>query len=456
MGRVSEEYRKFTFELLTGDTVTRPVFTKDGQILVGANTTLTHDAIKQLERFGIEQIWVKEDESASAAKTSGPDTADPPPAATADAPLFSLGSLEGEDPIVWDEIAAAAPDVERPAEQIEKELEERAVVRPALTRTPVTPPPFVYDRAEVKEAKKVVLEVHRRTLKETRKAVAAIGRRDHANLDGLHSMIIQLVDTGLSNKQVLSALTSLSHFDDYLLAHAVTSTVYAILTGYMMGLSQTELYELGEACLLHDIGMSRVPSAIWQKPAALARDEMLEIQKHTIFGADILHEIKGVSFMAELVAYQHHERHDGSGYPKGRKGISIGEYARIVGMVDVYAAMTADRPHREKMLGYDAMNHILASSSTLFDPTVVKAFLRSMALYPIGSLVELSNGATGIVVAANALFPYRPHVKITKDEKGVEAGEDGDIVDLLAAKELGIVRPLAAATATREQIWKAF
>jgi HD-GYP domain-containing protein (c-di-GMP phosphodiesterase class II) len=456
MVRVAAELRKFTFELLTGDIVTRPVFGRSGQILVGANTALTTEAIKQLEQFGIDQIWVEEPESGVAGGKAESAGARQEAEPAADAPCFSLGTLEREEPIAWDEFPPAAPEEIRSNDEIEKEIEERAVIRPVLNRVPITPPPFVYDRAEIREAKKAVLEVHHRTLKETRKAVAAIGRREHANLDGLRRMIIQLVDTGLSNKQVLSALTSLSSFDDYLLAHAVTTTVYSILTGYMMGLSQNELYELGEACLLHDIGMSRVPSSIWQKPAVLARDEMFDIQKHTIYGADILHEIKGVSFTAELVAYQHHERHDGSGYPKGRKGISIGEYARIVGIVDVYAAMTADRPYREKMLGYDAMNHILASSSSLFDPNVVKAFLRSMALYPIGSLVELSNGSTGIVVAANALFPYRPHVKITRDEKGIEAGEDGDIIDLLSAKELGIVRPLVTEKAIREKIWKAF
>jgi HD-GYP domain-containing protein (c-di-GMP phosphodiesterase class II) len=450
-----QEIYKFVEDLLIGEIVSRTVFAKDGNVLLEQNGVLSAENIQKLQNWNIPGVFINDpDDDKVKSITVEPGAAATPEEPASNETVITLGSLEAEEPISWDDLAPANSEPIRPAEVLEKEMEERVKSRPPIERVPITPPAFVYDKAEVREAKRVVIEAHRQAVKETKKAIASISRRDNSSIGALRKMIVQLVDTGLSNKQVLGALTSLSHFDDHLLAHSVATTVYSILTGYMMGLAQNELYELAESALLHDIGMSRVPTAIWQKAGTLDQGEHLAIQRHTVAGADILHDIRGISFMAELVAYQHHERHDGSGYPKGRKGVGICEYARIVAMTDVYAAMTSRRPYRDRILGYEAMKYILSSSATLFDPNVVKAFLRCMSLYPIGSLVEISNGMEGVVVAANPLFPYRPLIKITRDGAGRETGDDGDVVDLLKEKSLGIIRQIASDGAGREMIWK--
>lgn len=451
------EIRKFIFDIEIGDITARPVFAPDGAILIDENVRMTPEIVQRLERWGVNSLLVRVPENTAAANASGSPAVSVATAEAGEPGLeLTLGSLETEEPIEWDAIAKEVPPAPpRPQEEREQAVLEFEKTRPPVTRVMATPPPFVYDKATIQESKKIAHEVHSRTVKETRKAITAIARRDGANLDALRRMIVQLVDAGVSNRPVLSALTSLSRFDDHLLAHSVASTVYAIMTGYMMGFTQNELYELAECCLLHDIGMSRIAPSIWKKAGHLNQGEMLEIQKHTIYGADILSAAQGVSFMAELVAYQHHERFDGSGYPKGRKGPGINEYARIVSLVDVYTAMTSPRPYRDRLLGYDAMNYLLVSASTLFDPVVVKAFLRCMALYPVGSVVELSNGAIGVVVAANPVFPYRPQIKVLKDEAGRHTDDDGDIVDLLAARDLGIIQQLSEADVDREAVWKA-
>lgn len=453
------EVRKFLFDVSLDDVLAQPVFAPDGAILCDKNARLTTDMVNRLERWGVSSVLVKNPDFAaeSLVVPSSGDSATSQDANAAPEFELTLGSLEPEEPIAWEEIARATPPPPaRPPQAVEEAIAEFENKRPPVTRVMADPEPFVYDAKQVQEAKRVVHEVHHRAVKETSKAIAAIARRESGDLNMMRHMIIQLVDTGTSNQQVLSALTSLSRFDDYLLAHAVTSTVYAIMTGYMLGMTQSELYELAECCLLHDIGMSRVPSAVWKKPGRLTQGEMLEIQKHTISGADILHDARGVSFMAEMVAYQHHERFDGSGYPKGRKGSGINEFARIIAMVDVYTAMTSPRPYRDRVLGYDAMNFLLVSASLLFDPQVVKAFLRCMALYPIGSVVELSNGAVGIVVSANPLFPYRPFIKLLKDEKGRPTDSTGDLIDLLKTRDIGIVQQISESAINREAVWKAF
>lgn len=446
--------KKLTFDLVTGDILARPVFTRTGDVLLDADSLLTPDRIEKIETWGINEVFVKETEEddvnkvASEIELEGTDDSD--------GITLEIGTLEPEEPVPWDEIAEE-DDIEvteELTESVEARIEERIRERPPLTRKPPELKPFVYDAEEVAETKKLLHNVHRKTVAETTKAVTNIARRNDGNVDLLRQLIVNLVDTGVSNREIMGALSSLTRFDDFLLSHTIRTTVYAILTGYSMGLSQTELYELAECTLLHDIGMSRISPAVWKKPSRINQNEMLEIQKHTILGADILSDAKRISFFAEIVAYQHHERFDGSGYPKGKKGVRIHEYSRIVALVDVFAAMTARRPHRDRHLGYEAMQHILASSSFLFDPAVVKAFLRCMALYPLGSMVELSNHAQGIVIAANPLFPFRPQIKVTRDEKGTFAGGAGDVVDLLKEKSLSITRPLSDDSMSDEEIWK--
>ncbi len=469
---MAAEGMKTIDELLVGDVLTRSIFARNGTVLLDQNTRLTQELIGKLDRWGITSVSVREpgDPDAVSGENSSGSSGDVPSSSLtlestardeepSEAFTLMLGSLESEEPIVWEEIIEKAPP---PADmtKLEAEIEERLSAPPSVRRTEdLKPPeavPFVYDKSTMREAKKVMHEVHRQTVRQVKKTFSGIASRDvDFNMDGLRRMIIQLVDNGIANRQVLSALTTLTHFDDYLLAHAVGSTVHAILTGYSMGFPQSELYELAECCLLHDIGMSRISPSAWKHPGKVTVPMQLEIQKHTVLGADILHDTKGISRHAEYVAYQHHERFDGSGYPKGRKGLGIHEYARIVALVDSYTAMTSHRPHRESILGYDTMKHILASSATLFDPMAVKAFLQNMALYPVGSLVELSNSSVAIVIAANPFFPYRPHVKLTRDEHGVETGSDGDIINLLTTRELGITRPLATDGGQREKVWKA-
>lgn len=443
------EQRKFTFELLTGDIISRPVHAKVGTPLLDANTRLNQEHLAKLEHWKIESVWVRVDEEETRAAETAPVEVDPQP-------VLVVGSLEHEEPIAWEEISRTAPPMTRTAEEIEAMIADGPAEPEQVVRKMNDTEQFVYDKAEIQEAKKIIDEIHRAAVHETKKAISGIARRHDSNLDDLRRTITMLVDNGISNKQVLGALASLSTYNDYLLAHSVTSTVYAILTGYILGLDHAELYELAEGCLLHDVGMSRINPEIWKKTSRLSLEEHLEVQKHTIYGADVLHEVKGLSYPAKVIAYQHHERHDGSGYPKGRSGMRIHEFARIVAVVDTYAAMTSPRPHRDRLLGYDAMKYILAASNASYDAAIVRAFLKGMALYPIGSRVELSNGTIAFVVSSNPAAPFRPHVKVMVDEAGRNTGQDGDIIDLMRVKDIGINKQLVDTQEDRVELWKAF
>ncbi len=240
----------------------------------------------------------------------------------------------------------------------------------------------------------------------------------------------KMVETIMTNKNVIAKLSDIRILDDYTFAHSVNVCVLSIATGVIKDYSLRKLYDLGLGALLHDIGKVRISEDILNKPGALDYDELAEIQRHPLYGYEILRQHPEISLSAANVALQHHEKFNGTGYPKGKIGEEIHEYARIVAIADVYDALTADRVYKNMILPYEAVEIIIASSGYQFEPELVKIFIQNTAIYPVGSLVELNTGQTGIVMNNNRYLPMRPTVKIIADEQGREI-KDGPEVDLM-------------------------
>lgn len=228
----------------------------------------------------------------------------------------------------------------------------------------------------------------------------------------------------------------------YLYSLSVNVTILSIVTGISIGYGHHRLIPLATGALLHDIGMVRVPNYITEKSGSLTTDEYNRIKTHPLHGYRII--IRELDLGNEIanVVLQHHEAYDGSGYPRKLKGDDISVYARIVSICDVYAAMTKKRSYRDEHLSYSAMKNILGGSSRKFDPEIVKVFLDNMAIYPVGSMVQLNNGVMAKVVSANSEFPLRPTVSVVIDEFG-EIGEAEKIIDLQETKDLFIIKPLS-------------
>jgi len=228
----------------------------------------------------------------------------------------------------------------------------------------------------------------------------------------------------------------------YLYSLSVNVTILSIVTGISIGYGHHRLIPLATGALLHDIGMVRVPNYITEKSGSLTTDEYNRIKTHPLHGYRII--IRELDLGNEIanVVLQHHEAYDGSGYPRKLKGDDISVYARIVSICDVYAAMTKKRSYRDEHLSYSAMKNILGGSSRKFDPEIVKVFLDNMAIYPVGSMVQLNNGVMAKVVSANSEFPLRPTVSVVIDEFG-EIGEAEKIIDLQETKALFIIKPLS-------------
>lgn len=259
---------------------------------------------------------------------------------------------------------------------------------------------------------------------ETRiKAVSAVkqaftGFRDSKKIDlgKFRNLTESIVDEVVRNRNAVFHLNDIRMYDDYTFAHSVNVCVLAVLVGASLQYSPRQLMELGIGAILHDVGKMAIEKNILNKPGILTGTEMEMMRLHPALGFDILKKYSAqLSWLSIHVAFQHQEKFDGSGYPRGLKGYDIHEYARITTIADVYDALTSDRPYRSGLTPSEAYEFLLAGSGTHFDPDILREFLRHIALYPVGSVVKLSTGDIGIVTNVFAGLQTRPIVRLIVD-----------------------------------------
>jgi HD-GYP domain-containing protein (c-di-GMP phosphodiesterase class II) len=230
------------------------------------------------------------------------------------------------------------------------------------------------------------------------------------------------------------ALNDLANADGYTMKHSLAVTALGLSLGLRAmrrygwidargerrfdGVEQ-RLSVLGIGLLLHDIGKLAVPSEILQKPGPLTDDEWLAMRAHPTLGVKILQHAEGISPLARAVVRSHHERWDGSGYPSGQSGAQIHQFARIASVADVFDALTSDRHYRRAMPIHVGWEHIVSRAGSDFDPEVVDVFRSSVAPYPPGTGVVLSDGYCGIVKEVRQEFVTLPIVRVVMDPSGV-------------------------------------
>ena len=256
------------------------------------------------------------------------------------------------------------------------------------------------------------------------------------NIGAIKSIVMDLVDNILCNKSILLNLTDIRTNDSYTFSHSVNVAVLSLVIGRVMNYDQKRLFELGTGALLHDIGKALIPTEILNKPGKLTDEEFAIMQQHPQLGYDILKNYFEMSAVSRAVVLGHHEKINGSGYPRHIDHEGIHEFARIVSIADVYDALTSDRCYRPRWPVYQALEYLMANISTQFDKEIVGTFIRNVAVFPTGTTVTLSNGMRGIIVAQNEHLPTRPMVKLIEDSRG-EPLPKYKVIDLM--KELSIV-----------------
>ncbi len=236
--------------------------------------------------------------------------------------------------------------------------------------------------------------------------------KNEISLKELSDKVKTLCDVILENRRyILRILGGESDASNYLGNHSARSTVLSIVLGGHLKLPPHRLIELGVAAVLHEIGMVRLPRHLYMENRKLSDTERKSITAHPILGYNILKE-KQFPLSICLAALEHHERMNGSGYPRALTGDKISLYSRIIAVACSYDAVTASRPYREAREGYVGMVDILKNEGKQYDDVVIKSLVFSLSVYPVGSYVLLTNAKLGQVIDVNPENPRYPIVLV--------------------------------------------
>lgn len=214
------------------------------------------------------------------------------------------------------------------------------------------------------------------------------------------------------NEGALISLVRLKHKDDYTYMHSVAVCALMVALSRQLGLDEKQTKQAGLAGLLHDIGKSAIPLEILNKPGKLTDEEFDIVRGHPKAGHEILLASTGVDEVALDVCLHHHEKMDGTGYPDKLPSQDISVFAKMGAVCDVYDAVTSNRPYKEGWEPGVSLQRMAQWSKTHFDDTVFKAFVKSVGIYPIGSMVMLQSGRLGVVVDQNPVSLLKPLVKV--------------------------------------------
>ncbi|MEW6564305.1 MAG: HD-GYP domain-containing protein [Spirochaetota bacterium] len=224
---------------------------------------------------------------------------------------------------------------------------------------------------------------------------------------------------------------------------SVNTAILSTLIAMELKMPNHKILQVTTGALLHDIGMLKLPKDIVEKKGGLSETELARIQAHPLYAYKMI--CKELLYPEEVgvIALQHHERWNGEGYPRRLAGEAIDLGARIVSVADAFEAMVCEKPYRNSMIGYQAMKNLLSDNARRFDPKVLKAFIKTMGIYPIGSIVLLNVGAIARVIEGHSEAPLRPKIRILVDEFGnAFNNDDGEIINLLQEKSMFIARAI--------------
>ncbi|MFH1314574.1 MAG: HD-GYP domain-containing protein [Candidatus Eisenbacteria bacterium] len=267
-------------------------------------------------------------------------------------------------------------------------------------------------------------------------------------------------DSLLEDESSILALATIKDHDEYTFTHSVNVCIFSLAIGQRLGLHRNWLARLGMAALFHDIGKISIPPGVLNKIGVLDVNEWKTIRQHTLTGVRALSRMPACNehiLHSMIVAFQHHLNLDMSGYPKVKADSSMDLFSRIVRIADTFDAMTTERPYRNKVYSpHDAIRYLISQSGSKFDPVLVKAFAGAMGIFPVGTVLRLNTGETGIVIRRSELSgdPDRALIRVVvdgdgtqpADEKFIDLGEvEADtgefiysVVDAMSCKDLGL------------------
>lgn len=233
--------------------------------------------------------------------------------------------------------------------------------------------------------------------------------------------------TGFKDKQL--EYIDIKNVNSYLYSSAINVALLSVLIGWEMGLNNDMISQLFMGGIFHDIGMIMLPKEVLYKKEPLTMEDKRSILYHPLKGYDYLKDKQFLSSYVRAITLGHHEHIDGSGYPNRKRGKEIHLLTQIVGLADIYDAMTSDRPYRQAVPVNEALEYIMSTANQHYDMDIIKAFIKKINPYPAGSLVKLTNGQTAVVRQVPPDMPLRPLISIIKEKKDGFEYEDVDLME---------------------------
>ncbi|MFW5488386.1 MAG: HD-GYP domain-containing protein [Desulfovibrio sp.] len=263
----------------------------------------------------------------------------------------------------------------------------------------------------------VAAKLYRHTLNHVHEVFARIKDGGDFNHHDSEDVVEGLVESVHRNDAAGICLTQLRGRDDYTYTHSVNVGLLSVVFGVSLGLEHAEVIRLGLAGIYHDIGKLRLPNEIIAKPGRLTPSEYRIAQTHALEGYRIMAEQADIHPDLLSAVAEHHERYDGSGYPRAIHGAGLNRFARLLSVVDVFDALTSDRPYAKAKTPSEAFRVMYSARGKSFEPQYVERFIKAMGIYPPGSFVRLNTGSYGVVCGSNSAQPLRPQVKVVYDRK---------------------------------------
>ena len=285
---------------------------------------------------------------------------------------------------------------------------------PAPTKEVVPAPRPVKLSEERQHAKKLHAEAHRIV----HNMMSDIRMGKQITVEHVEPVVERIVDSIFRQQDAMLPLAQLKNHDDYTFKHSVS--VCALITSFArtLELPREVIREIAIGALLHDVGKAKIPDPILNKPGKLTDAEFEQMKTHVVQSKIILESTPGISSVALSVAVQHHERFDGNGYPNKLKGDTINRYGQMSAIVDVYDAITSNRCYHEGIPPTEALRKMLEWSKAHFNPELVQIFIRSLGIYPTGSLVRLDSGRLAVVDEQYPDKLTEPKVKVIFHTRG--------------------------------------
>jgi putative nucleotidyltransferase with HDIG domain len=253
-----------------------------------------------------------------------------------------------------------------------------------------------------------------------------------------------LADAVTQNRTAIVALTAMRSYDNYTFTHMVNVSILTMGQARALGIDGKLLREFGLSALMHDIGKVRTPKDILNKPEKLDDREFAIMRQHSVNGAEILRRTPEMPMLAPVVAFEHHLRRDGTGYPVGVKRTALNLGTMLCSIADVYDAMRSQRLYQQAFPTDRILQVLQRNDGIQFDQHLVRRFVQLLGIYPVGNVVKLSTGEVAVVLQTHAPDPYRPRVRVVvrADGSPLDVPQDRNLFELTGERAQSVVAPL--------------